>query len=395
MAFELISSFVRLYPEVFGADLLRYVLGAGGVYLVINLGLAVRLRARKIRNAAPVDGQILREILASLRTVAIFATVGTGIGLCSRAGIMTIYPDVEDYGWVYFVASIALLIIAHDAWFYWTHRVLHFRPLFRRFHGLHHRSHVPTPFTAYSFDVGEAVVNALFLPLILLVLPAHPVALLVFVTHMILRNALGHCGIEVFPARADGRPLVGWLTSVTHHDLHHANARWNMGLYFTWWDRWMGTEHPDYHQRFARVARRVPSAKPGVVILCLVALVGLAAGQARAFDLRGSYATPGLGAIIAFEPCEGDHVCARLAWVWDAKDVSHAKVGDTLAASLTFDGSAWTGRMMNPENGRNFKGTLRAKSGGRLDVRGCAGPICIRQTWYSVATLKRVLASVP
>jgi sterol desaturase/sphingolipid hydroxylase (fatty acid hydroxylase superfamily) len=46
----------------------------------------------------------------------------------------------------------------------------------------------------------------------------------------------------------------GWITGVTHHDLHHQDARWNFGLYFTWWDRWMGTEHPEYVQRFEAAA---------------------------------------------------------------------------------------------------------------------------------------------
>lgn len=61
-----------------------------------------------------------------------------------------------------------------------------------------------------------------------------------FMVHQIARNT------EIFPARRDGQPLLDFLTTSTHHDLHHATARWNYGLYFTWWDRWMGTEHPDY-----------------------------------------------------------------------------------------------------------------------------------------------------
>jgi sterol desaturase/sphingolipid hydroxylase (fatty acid hydroxylase superfamily) len=41
-----------------------------------------------------------------------------------------------------------------------------------------------------------------------------------------------------------------------HHDLHHSEGRHNFGLYFTWWDRMMGTEHPDYHARFETVAQK-------------------------------------------------------------------------------------------------------------------------------------------
>lgn len=131
---------------------------------------------------------------------------------------------------------------------------MHHQRHLRRIHALHHRSYNPTAFTSYAFDTGEAVVQAVFLPLFLIFVPMHPAAILVFVTHMMLRNAMGHCGYELFPATRQGRPLFDWMTTVTHHDLHHAHAGYNFGLYFTWWDRWMGTEHPDYHREFARVS---------------------------------------------------------------------------------------------------------------------------------------------
>jgi sterol desaturase/sphingolipid hydroxylase (fatty acid hydroxylase superfamily) len=82
-----------------------------------------------------------------------------------------------------------------------------------------------------------------------------------FMLHQIFRNTLLHCGYELMPARADGRPMLDWLTTTTHHDMHHGKG-WNYGLYFTWWDRWMGTEHPDYHAQYAAVARRPIWARP-------------------------------------------------------------------------------------------------------------------------------------
>jgi Delta7-sterol 5-desaturase len=36
-----------------------------------------------------------------------------------------------------------------------------------------------------------------------------------------------------------------------HHEMHHAYGRHNYGLYFVWWDRWCGTEHPQYRLRLA------------------------------------------------------------------------------------------------------------------------------------------------
>ncbi|WP_299884935.1 sterol desaturase family protein [uncultured Ruegeria sp.] len=234
-------------------DTLRYALGAGGTFLVVNTMLARRLQDRKIRDRTPGWSQIKREVLTSARTVLIFAATGILIGLGHSSGLVPIYDKVSDFGWTYLIASLALIIVAHDGWFYWTHRLLHTRRLFRLAHRTHHQSHNPTPFTSYSFDITEAVLNALFLPIFVALVPMNTVALLVFLFHMMLRNALGHCGYEVFPADRNGKPLLDWMTSVTHHDLHHSHGRYNMGLYFTWWDRLMGTEHPDYHKEFARV----------------------------------------------------------------------------------------------------------------------------------------------
>ena len=68
-----------------------------------------------------------------------------------------------------------------------------------------------------------------------------------------------------------------------------------------------------------------------------------------------------------------------------------ARLGDILAEELTFDGTAWTGAMLSPENGWRCRGTLEEASPGALAVRGCVGPICVRQTWYSVQSLRHIL----
>ena len=254
--------FLQNLYATFLHDSLRYIIGAGGTYLIINVALARWLKARKIQDRAPSKGQITRELLTSARTVLIFTASGTSIAMMEYAGIARIYFAVADYGLAYLILSTVLIVLAHDAYFYWSHRALHHPRVFRKWHMLHHKSHVPTPFTSYAFDWEEAVINAVFFVVWIVLIPMHPIALLSFLVHMMIRNTLGHCGYEVFPARKDGRPLIGWMTTVTHHDLHHSQGRWNMGFYFTWWDRWMGTEHPEYLQTFKRVKKRDISSRP-------------------------------------------------------------------------------------------------------------------------------------
>ncbi|MGB0507465.1 MAG: sterol desaturase family protein [Pikeienuella sp.] len=258
---EFLLPFWQTYKTVFVFDFIRYAVGAGGVYLVLNLILSRWINRLKIRPTKPPLRQIGRELILSFRTILIFAGVGSIIGLGVGTDWFQIYLDINEYGIWWLVLSTVTLIVAHDAWFYWAHKIIHHPRLFRRFHRAHHLSHNPTPFTAYSFDIGEAVINAIYLPIILLVLPSHPIALFIFTGHMMLRNALGHSGYEVFPANRHGKPLLGFLTTVTHHDMHHAHAGYNLGLYFTWWDRIMGTEHPDYLTQYAAKA---PSIKTNI-----------------------------------------------------------------------------------------------------------------------------------
>ena len=93
------------------------------------------------------------------------------------------------------------------------------------------------------------------LPLATLVMPMHELTAFIFVSHMIVRNVVGHAGFELFPAWWMKVPMLRWITTTTHHDLHHSTGRYNFGLYFTWWDRLMGTEHPEYRERFEAVVR--------------------------------------------------------------------------------------------------------------------------------------------
>src|SRR5262249_50529345 len=148
-----------------------------------------------------------------------------------------------SWGPVWLVASLILMILGHDAYFYWTHRALHHRRLFRAAHRRHHRSNNPSPFTAYSFDVAEAVIQGAYVFLWMNLVPTPWPVTGLFMLHQLARNTLAHLGFELFPAQRDGRPLLDFLTTTTHHDLHHGEAAGcNFGLYFTWWDRWMGTE---------------------------------------------------------------------------------------------------------------------------------------------------------
>jgi sterol desaturase/sphingolipid hydroxylase (fatty acid hydroxylase superfamily) len=202
----------------------RYAIFAVSVWFTLWIVLNRPLRPRKIREATPPARQLFVEFLFSLRSIAVFSTVGIGISLAERAGLYPLAPLAAHWGLPWFLVSLAVMILAQDAWIYWTHRWMHRPRWFRTFHRRHHRSYNPSPFTAYSFDLGEALLMVTFVAVWPAIFPTPWGVTGVFMFHQIFRNTLLHSGYELTPARADGRPWLDWITTTTHHDLHHAQA---------------------------------------------------------------------------------------------------------------------------------------------------------------------------
>lgn len=245
-------------------ELVRYLAGAGAVAGLLWLARPW-IAHRRIQARRPQPGDVRRELRQSLWTIAVFAVVDLATVALIMAGVIAMV-DGPASPWRVAWQTLALIVL-HDAWFYWMHRGLHMRALFRWTHAAHHRSRTPTPWAAYSFASGEAVAEALVIPAMFLILaritPVEHWAAFLFLGHQIARNAIGHSGHELAWSGFTRSRWTGWLTTTTHHDLHHSEGRHNYGLYFTWWDRWMGTEHPRYHDRFEAVARRSGSTHGG------------------------------------------------------------------------------------------------------------------------------------
>lgn len=256
---QLTRSFQASLSSTLG-ELLWYTVMASGVWLFFYVLFRTTFRHRRISSHDPTARQVRREIGHSLRSIFVFGVVTLGIVFVAISGWTRLYMRIDDYGWPWFVLSIVVMILMHDTYFYWTHRLMHHRRLFRFFHRTHHLSTSPTPWAAYAFSPAEALVQAGIGPLIVLVVPVHPSAFAIFMGWQITFNVLGHCGYEIFPQWFLRSP-AGWLlNSITHHGLHHEKFQANFGLYFNVWDRLMGTNHQEYQRRFVQATSGRSSA---------------------------------------------------------------------------------------------------------------------------------------
>lgn len=240
--------------------IIRYGLLAGIGWLLCYVLFKRRWLHRKIIGKFPRWSEIRREVGYSLLSALIFGLVGAATVYASRHGYTQLYWRVSQHGWPWFWGSIVCTIFLHDAYFYWTHRLMHHPRLFKLFHRVHHLSTNPTPWASYAFSPLEAVVQASIFPLAVTIMPVHPLAFLIFMFWQISFNVLGHTGYEFHPPGLMKSRLRCFLNTPTYHVLHHEKIRGNYGLYFNLWDWLMGTNHPDSETRFQEVTTR--SATP-------------------------------------------------------------------------------------------------------------------------------------
>lgn len=187
--------------------------------------------------------QIRKEIGWSLASAAIYG-VPAGVvawGWQDR-GWTQIYTQWNEMPLWYLPLAPLLYLVAHDAWFYWTHRLMHRPAWFRTMHAVHHASRPPTAWAAMSFHPWEAITGAVVIPALVFLIPIHVAMLGLVLLVMTVMGVTNHMGWEMFPRALVHSRLGGWLITASHHQRHHEEYKCNYGLYFRFWDRLCGTD---------------------------------------------------------------------------------------------------------------------------------------------------------
>jgi sterol desaturase/sphingolipid hydroxylase (fatty acid hydroxylase superfamily) len=223
----------------------RYFLIAGGAHLLFYawLGKSAMMRGK------PSEQKLLwrsihRDVKLSIISAVIFALCAAFIWSAYDFGLTRLYGDFHQYGLGYLAISFVAVLILQDTYFYFTHRLFHHPALFKRLHQGHHRSTHPTPWTSFAFDPPEALIQAFFLMAIVLVIPLHFAVLAAILATMTLWSVFNHLGFERSSSSTIATILGRAFIGSSHHLIHHRQYKVHYGLYFTFWDKLLGTQDP-------------------------------------------------------------------------------------------------------------------------------------------------------
>ncbi len=219
----------------------RYFVLCGLFFTIFYVLFKKKLIGHKLQEKFPFKKDYLRDILYSIFSSIIFGIVFT-LTITVFLPYTKIYNAIDAYGQLYLWFSFVLMAVIHDTYFYWTHRLIHSQPLFKIIHLVHHKSTNPSPWTSYAFHPLEALIQALIMPIIVVIFPIQKFALIIYFLLQFLHNIYGHLGYELLPSFIRDSSIGRLLNTSIIHNKHHKNIQGNFGLYFTFWDRLMRTE---------------------------------------------------------------------------------------------------------------------------------------------------------
>ena len=173
-------------------------------------------------------------------------TLGSGVPVWTAYEVVTLWMFANGYipfvSWVdhpVYLAVVMLLIpLFREVHFYLVHRLIHWPPLYRTVHKLHHNNVTPGPWSGLAMHPVE---HALYFSGVLIhwIVPSHPVHAIFHLVHLGLAPAPGHTGFDKVVLGDD----KSFDTHCYQHYLHHKYFECNYSDGSLPLDKWFGSFH--------------------------------------------------------------------------------------------------------------------------------------------------------
>jgi sterol desaturase/sphingolipid hydroxylase (fatty acid hydroxylase superfamily) len=170
-----------------------------------------------------------------------FRSLVTGLPIWTAYEVLYVWAAAN--GWVayisfqdnpvWFIALFILIPFIRETHFYFIHRLIHWKPLYKSIHHIHHLNPNPGPWSGLAMHPIEQILY-LSVPLIHFIIPSNPWHFFFHIQQLATGPASGHLGFE--GPLFNGKLVIGDY----YHYLHHKYVSCNFGLSIIPWDKWLG-----------------------------------------------------------------------------------------------------------------------------------------------------------
>ena len=145
--------------------------------------------------------------------------------------------------WWQIAGQLVVFIYIDDFLYYWMHRSMHGKELYKRVHSVHHRLTTPWAIGAHYMHPIEFVLTATITLAAPVLVGSHVVTIWLLVAFRQWIAAEGHCGYRIPYNPSHLFPGYG---GNEFHDFHHSRFVGNYSGFLGWFDRVMGTTSAGY-----------------------------------------------------------------------------------------------------------------------------------------------------
>lgn len=159
--------------------------------------------------------------------------------------------------WYVIAGQVLFFIYFDDFFYYWMHRAMHGKFLYKRVHGVHHRVFIPWAISGHYMHPVEFVLTGTLALVGPVLIGAHVVTVWIWIAFRQFEAAEGHSGYSFPWNPAHLVPLYG---GTEYHDFHHAKFHGNYAGFLGYLDGIFGTYSKGYKERLAeKQAERAPA----------------------------------------------------------------------------------------------------------------------------------------
>jgi sterol desaturase/sphingolipid hydroxylase (fatty acid hydroxylase superfamily) len=248
-----------LFARNFGFVLLLY--GALHLYFYVLKGQGDDRRF----SDKPFATNSKRFLFGDQVRVNMFRTLIWGVGIMTAYEAVTYWLFANGYigflpfetgsaaYWLWFVVLLVFAPVIHAMHFYFTHRLLHWRSLYKSVHRVHHLNVEVGPWSGMSTHPVEQVIYFSTVCVTWL-LALHPVNALYQIHLAAFLPAMSHSGYEKLTVNGKDS---GWDSGSYFHYLHHKYFECNYGGAIAPMDQLFGTFHDGSPEAQAAMRERM------------------------------------------------------------------------------------------------------------------------------------------